>query len=933
MANYLKVTEYLPSDIVRTLGLLRKMDETFEEAKKKLEEHTLAYSKRPRTTSLNSSQDPDMEMKDAPQTNGVYVNTNTLPASPTVPSGKILVENTPAMQLRVSLARSLKKCRMIREQSRVEADRLQLNVSRHLSRAQLIHEKIQQIKIPDDVTQPDPAKDASKSPKKKVVLRLSRGDTTPRSSPKKPPKIKLGTNKKAGETDGEGPVEGVDGEQPIKKKRKASNIGPRQPPPPPPTLPNGEPLPDSMKPWNQLMAHEMAKLRKRMKKNSTWTPSTAMILKELESLGRGPKFKEQYKHQWMGKQPELIPPEQGGIGDIAIEAIKKDNVVTGLNRGHMLAMAKKRKKERERAEAEARKRAEEAAASGTKEGKEPDGDALMADAEAPTERESVPPKDPRGRKPSSQKGVTTKREVSRPSNLPPILPPEYVDKTAEPVAERTAADPVTTTEKETESPTVHVDVTEPDRMQVDEPPSQKEPTPKLESAKGRSRSVSTSKAQSAKKATVSPLESPKRPPILPPILPPPELTSQERASQDKEKEKKAAVKKASRTKKGKKGESQIEVPAEPVEPIEKSVVNLPLPVEEVKPVEPVTEKPMSEAEVPKQEEEEEEVIEDAAQQLAAEENAPEVEPCEQETQPEKQVEEEPAAEPVVPEPEAVPEPVPASAPVQAVDEDEDEDAETVQSPLSEPSMDIDLDTVPPLSLEQPETEVPAPKAGRGRPRKDTAVSSRKPSARNTRKKDESEQLAQGAEPESKAPATEPRRSARQPAVAQQPPPPATPAPEPRGTKRKRGASTQTEVEPTPAPVPVAKKAKRKSGPRWTKKRKTVASEEASTPATPAVDEDSTALLEDEDLDIDIDEGDDSEERFCLCRGVSRGIMVCCDNPKCEKEWFHLDCVGLRVPPKARVKWFCPECKEKMESGKTKGKSKAGSGRGSARGKK
>jgi len=59
-----------------------------------------------------------------------------------------------------------------------------------------------------------------------------------------------------------------------------------------------------------------------------------------------------------------------------------------------------------------------------------------------------------------------------------------------------------------------------------------------------------------------------------------------------------------------------------------------------------------------------------------------------------------------------------------------------------------------------------------------------------------------------------------------------------------------------------------------------------------------------------DEEDEDEERYCVCGGVSWGTMVACDNPDCEKEWFHISCVGLKKAPDSKTKWYCPECKEK-----------------------
>ncbi|XP_042456999.1 PHD finger protein ING1-like isoform X2 [Zingiber officinale] len=51
--------------------------------------------------------------------------------------------------------------------------------------------------------------------------------------------------------------------------------------------------------------------------------------------------------------------------------------------------------------------------------------------------------------------------------------------------------------------------------------------------------------------------------------------------------------------------------------------------------------------------------------------------------------------------------------------------------------------------------------------------------------------------------------------------------------------------------------------------------------------------------------DPNEPRYCVCHQVSYGNMVACDNPSCQIEWFHFECVGLKEHPKG--KWYCPNC--------------------------
>ena len=59
-------------------------------------------------------------------------------------------------------------------------------------------------------------------------------------------------------------------------------------------------------------------------------------------------------------------------------------------------------------------------------------------------------------------------------------------------------------------------------------------------------------------------------------------------------------------------------------------------------------------------------------------------------------------------------------------------------------------------------------------------------------------------------------------------------------------------------------------------------------------------------DEDMKEVNPDESTYCYCNGVSYGEMVGCDWTGCEREWFHLECVGLKVAPKGNsVFWILP----------------------------
>jgi inhibitor of growth protein 3 len=74
--------------------------------------------------------------------------------------------------------------------------------------------------------------------------------------------------------------------------------------------------------------------------------------------------------------------------------------------------------------------------------------------------------------------------------------------------------------------------------------------------------------------------------------------------------------------------------------------------------------------------------------------------------------------------------------------------------------------------------------------------------------------------------------------------------------------------------------------------------------------------DDEDgMDVDDDDAGDDTKKYCICRNVSYGDMVACDNTDdCPYEWFHWSCVGLKSEPTGT--WYCPVCTEAF---KKKGK--------------
>ncbi|KAL1985512.1 hypothetical protein VTN96DRAFT_7842 [Rasamsonia emersonii] len=134
----------------------------------------------------------------------------------------------------------------------------------------------------------------------------------------------------------------------------------------------------------------------------------------------------------------------------------------------------------------------------------------------------------------------------------------------------------------------------------------------------------------------------------------------------------------------------------------------------------------------------------------------------------------------------------------------------------------------------------------------------------------------------------------------------TPAPEP--SRASSTAPSRRRKRPAPGPVSSSQDGgaavsygRRKAKP--TKKR--------------AQGKESTAPKgEDYRIDEDgvLEEIDPNEPRYCLCGDVSFGTMICCENADCDKEWFHLECVGLSDVPSRTAKWYCPDCRVKFNKG-------------------
>ena len=106
-------------------------------------------------------------------------------------------------------------------------------------------------------------------------------------------------------------------------------------------------------PWMRLTEYEMAKLRKRMKKNAIWAPSDTMIRRELSDAGRGPDAYYRAKQNAEEGGEDLVDCDDLANKDknrpLLPGEIPLDVKTKLFNKGMSLNVQKKKKKEKDQA--------------------------------------------------------------------------------------------------------------------------------------------------------------------------------------------------------------------------------------------------------------------------------------------------------------------------------------------------------------------------------------------------------------------------------------------------------------------------------------------------------------------------------------------------------------------------------------------------------
>jgi len=359
VTDFIDYTEHLPADLVRSLTLIRKLDETYLDASQKVHELTKIYGRL-----------PDIPREVRPN----------------------------AQELRKQISRQLDRAINARECSYAEACRLYDVVDRHFDRLDYIKKKLRALPKPPS-REPTPAP-APPSPENKrsrtgrkgedgasttrITLRVD-GQEQPAAATQKPrsrrsmltgfnPDSPIASTE---HSDGEAepkPEPSEPAAEPDKTSKPPKPKNEKQPkrtrapragnksgapmststalamlnPPPPDAKLGSEDLP-----WLRLTEWEMTKLRKKMKKNAVWQPSEVMIHRELALRGRGWEGYRAAKARAEATGEEFIDCDDIQNNYVPGKLIRKSELTEPVpaeepklsNRGMKLNEAKKLKRE------------------------------------------------------------------------------------------------------------------------------------------------------------------------------------------------------------------------------------------------------------------------------------------------------------------------------------------------------------------------------------------------------------------------------------------------------------------------------------------------------------------------------------------------------------------------------------------------------------
>ncbi|CAK7218681.1 hypothetical protein SBRCBS47491_003591 [Sporothrix bragantina] len=379
VTDFLDFTEYLPSDMERSLTLIAKLDETYIDSSTKVHRLTdtwgllpsLPRDSRPNASKLRADISANLRqghnarvyshaeaLRMAENVNRHYYRAKTI-----LSKLRTSLENYPEAEQQQQ-AQQQQKQQQQQQQREHEQQQLQQQQARggapKLKKSdgqqRMRRQRVPRITVPGEVLAPYEVDYDTFSGESDVSSPSSEDESPPptmrrKSTPGTQSRIKL---LKAG--GGAGDVPRVPKIRVPRESRvpgqpyisTSSALARLKPPPENAVIGSAD------APWLRLTAYELAKLRKRMKKNAQWSPSETMIARELKALGRNLDAFNQAKRkaeadgrEFEGLLPEASVESDGvtraPLGALSVDAAiaAEDNQLS--NRGMKLNEAKKMK--------------------------------------------------------------------------------------------------------------------------------------------------------------------------------------------------------------------------------------------------------------------------------------------------------------------------------------------------------------------------------------------------------------------------------------------------------------------------------------------------------------------------------------------------------------------------------------------------------------
>ena len=394
VTDFLDYTEYLPSDLIRSLTLIRKLDESYLSSTDELHELTSKYGVLP---SISPTDRPDphrlrqqistkldfaLAAREASygeasrlydevdrhynRLTSVTLKLHALPKPPSRDPSPVVQTHSPqASRIRLGRREDIGTTPPPRITLRLDNARATAQGARVPGVNPRPRHRIRKITIPGEVLpppnpdSPPPFTDSDweSQPPSPIPMPTSRVGAPSRSrsikpnriktpKPPKPPKLKTPKTPRPPRPPRPPGAMGTNVHSAVAGISTSNALSLLTPPPP-------DAKPGSVHaPWMRLTEWEMARLRKRMKKNAIWTPSETMIRRELSEAGRGPENyrKSKSKAEEIGEEfidcdniATTAPGKPLVPGEISADSLGLSEKLS--NKGMKLNEAKKLKKE------------------------------------------------------------------------------------------------------------------------------------------------------------------------------------------------------------------------------------------------------------------------------------------------------------------------------------------------------------------------------------------------------------------------------------------------------------------------------------------------------------------------------------------------------------------------------------------------------------